>query len=176
MYKTVDAFTEAMTQYIRTTLQQGLYGWQVTDAAVTMTDSGYTSPATTAADFRKLTPLVLMTALRQAGTAVWEPVNRFYLDTPADALTLVLRLLSRHRAVPEPPTTTKAWCTIEGVVPTAEVSRLQQQLPGRTRGEGVLQVQFNRHQPHPGTPPRRPRADNNPLIRKEYLRHVLRRV
>jgi hypothetical protein len=40
------------------------------------TDCGYRAPGTTAADFRKLTPLVLMQALEQAGTVVCEPTVR----------------------------------------------------------------------------------------------------
>ena len=57
-----------------TTLREGLHGWQVTDCVVTMTDCAYSvpdgppsrrGPLSTAADFRKLTPLVLMQALEQ---------------------------------------------------------------------------------------------------------------
>jgi len=51
-----------MDEYVRHTLQEGLEGWQVTDCKVTLTQCGYASPSSTAADFRKLTPLVLMNA------------------------------------------------------------------------------------------------------------------
>jgi ribosomal protection tetracycline resistance protein len=37
-------------------------------------------------DFRGLTPLVLMTALRRAGTRVQEPIARFRLELPADTI------------------------------------------------------------------------------------------
>ena len=53
---------------------------------------------------------------------------------------------------------------------------LQQQLPALTRGEGVLECAFDGYQPVRGTIPTRPRTDHNPLDRKEYLLHVLRRV
>ncbi len=45
-----------------------------------------------------------------------------------------------------------------------------------TRGEGVLEYAFDRYEPVRGTIPTRPRSDHNPLNRKEYLLHVLRRV
>ena len=48
-----------MEAYVREALTEGLAGWQVTDCRVTMTDCGYASPVTTAADFRRLTQLVL---------------------------------------------------------------------------------------------------------------------
>src|SRR5438309_1226341 len=44
-----------MQAFVREALTEGLAGWQVTDCRVTMTDCGYASPATSAADFRRLT-------------------------------------------------------------------------------------------------------------------------
>ena len=54
--------------------------------------------------------------------------------------------------------------------------QLTQQLPGLTRGEGVLEAAFDHYRPVGGPVPSRPRTDHNPLNRKEYLLHVLRRV
>ena len=65
---------------------------------------------------------------------------------------------------------------LEGTIPAARVHELQQQLPGLTRGEGVLESAFDRYEPVSGAVPTRPRTDHNPLNRKEYLLHVLRRV
>lgn len=45
-----------------------------------------------------------------------------------------------------------------------------------TRGEGVLDYAFDCYEPVSGTVPTRPRSDQNPLNRKEYLLHVVRRV
>jgi ribosomal protection tetracycline resistance protein len=65
---------------------------------------------------------------------------------------------------------------VQGEIPAARVHELQQQLPALTRGEGVLECAFERYQPVRGAIPIRPRSDHNPLDRKEYLLHVLRRV
>ena len=65
---------------------------------------------------------------------------------------------------------------LEGEIPAARVHELQQQLPALTRGEGVLECAFDHYQPVRGTIPTRPRTDHNPLNRKEYLLHVVRRV
>jgi ribosomal protection tetracycline resistance protein len=65
---------------------------------------------------------------------------------------------------------------LEGEIPAARIHELQQLLPALTRGEGVLECAFDRYQPVDGTNPTRPRTDHNPLDRKEYLLHVLRRV
>ncbi|MEX2032809.1 MAG: GTP-binding protein, partial [Dehalococcoidia bacterium] len=176
IYKTVDAFVDQMTEYVRETLREGLYGWRVTDCIVTVTNCGYRAPGTTAADFRKLTPLVLMDALKQAGTVVCEPIHRFRLEGPADTYGGVLHVLTQLQAVPHAPTMRGASYTLEGDIPAAQVHALQQQLPGVTRGEGVLECAFDRYEPIRGASPTRPRTDHNPLDRREYLLHVQRRV
>ena len=181
-------FFRAVEETVDETLRQGLFGWQVTDCVVTMTDAysagrhsqGHMafdkSMSTAASDFRGLTPLVLMEALKQAGTTVHAPLHRFTLEAPADTLGALLPLLARLDAVLHSTTTRGTSCVVEGELPAANVHALQQQLPALTRGEGVLEAAFDRYQPLRGAVPTRPRADHNPLDRKEYLLHVLRRV
>ncbi|MDP9333341.1 MAG: GTP-binding protein, partial [Actinomycetota bacterium] len=176
VYKTVEDFRNAVEDTVQKTLQQGIYGWRISDCTVTMTHSGYTSPGSTSGDFRKLTPLVLMSALKQARTVVCEPIHRFHLDGPASSLGPALRLLAQLQAVPQTPILRGSSCTLEGEIPAARVHELQQQLPALTRGEGVLECAFDGYQPVRGTSPTRPRTDHNPLDRKEYLLHVRRRV
>jgi ribosomal protection tetracycline resistance protein len=182
------AFFRAVEDTVRATLRQGLHGWEVTDCTVTMTHSGYLgkhglghqyfnkSISSTGEDFRGLTPLVLMSALRQAGTVVHEPIHRFRLDLPADTLGAVLPVLARLRAVPRAPVARGSWYLLEGELPAARVHELQRELPALTRGEGVLESAFNHYQPVRGPVPTRPRTDHNPLDRQAYLLHVMRRV
>jgi len=61
-------------------------------------------------------------------------------------------------------------------VPVARLHDLERALPSPTRGEGVLETEFDSYRPVTGPPPCRPRTDANPLDRKEYLLHVNRRV
>jgi ribosomal protection tetracycline resistance protein len=132
--------------------------------------------SSTGADFRGLTPLVVMDALTQAGTAVFEPVHRFRLEAPSDGVGPLLAALSRHGAVSHPPAVAGPWCTIEGDLPAAHVHSFRLELPGLTRGEGVLESAFERYRPVAGPLPHRPRTDNNPLDREEYLLRIAGRV
>ncbi|HEY8283468.1 MAG TPA: GTP-binding protein, partial [Chloroflexota bacterium] len=152
------------------------HGWEVTDCVVTLTHSGYASPASMARDFRLLTPLVLMSALREAGTEVCEPLLRFHLEIPAESLGPIMPILARFRAIPRTPEMHGASCTLEGEIPAARVHTLQQQLPMLTRGEGVLEYAFDHYEPVRGTIPTRPRSDHNPLNRNEFPPHVVRQV
>ncbi|MEU2270896.1 translation factor GTPase family protein [Streptomyces olindensis] len=183
------AFFKAVEDTVRETLDQGLHGWRVTDCVVTMTHSGYwprqshahqgfdKSMSSTGADFRGLTPLVLVEALRRAGTRVHEPMHRFRVEAPADTLGALLPVLAGLAAVPETTRNRQDVCVLEGTVPAARVHALGQRLPGLTRGEGELESAFAHYAPvaH-GTVPERPRTDHNPLNRKEYLLNVTRRV
>jgi ribosomal protection tetracycline resistance protein len=181
------SFFAAVEETVQRTLGQGLHGWAVTDCVVTMTHSGYSprqshshatfdkSMSSTAGDFRSLTPLVLMEALRAAGTTVYEPLHRFALELPADALGPVLALLGRLGAVPEPPRTHGAVCVVDGEVPAARVDGLRRRLPALTRGEGVLESDFARYEVVRGPVPRRARTDDDPLDREAYLLRVQRR-
>jgi ribosomal protection tetracycline resistance protein len=184
IYKNREGFAAAMRQYVTETLRQGLHGWQVTDCTVTLTRSGYSiadgppstrGPLSGPQDFRKLTPLVVMTALKRAGTVACEPVHRFRLDTPADTLTVLLPALARLHAVPEVTATGGSWCTLEGDIAATRVHELRQQIPHLTRGEGVMESSFARYDPFHGPAPARPRTGDNPLNREEYLRRVTRR-
>ncbi|MET0833941.1 MAG: translation factor GTPase family protein [Actinomycetota bacterium] len=182
------AFFAAVQDTVTETLGQGLHGWQVTDCVVTMTHSGYSprqshahatfdkSMSSTARDFRQLTPLVLMDALTQAGTRVYEPMHRFQLELPADTFGQVLPVLAGLRAVPRATAPRGSSYLVEGEIPAARVHALTQQLPSLTRGEGVLESAFAHSRPVRGPGPSRPRTDHNPLDRKAYLLHVLRRV
>ncbi|WP_326591789.1 translation factor GTPase family protein [Streptomyces brevispora] len=159
----------AVEETVLETLEQGLYGWQVTDCTVTMTHSGYSSVSSTAGDFRNLTPLVLMAALQQAGTTLYEPMHRFRLELPADALSPLLPVLAHLTAVPGTPSVDGALCVLEGEIPAARVHELRQRLPSLTRGEGLLESAFASHRPVIGSLPRRSRTDRDPLDRKGYL-------
>lgn len=178
------SFLRAVEETATGTLQQGLYGWQVLDCVITLTRSGYVPPppsgwsvfSSSAGDFRNLTPLVLMAALRQAGTVVCEPVSSFWLEIPAICVPAVMTALARLRAVGQTPALTGSSCVIEGEIPSGHVHELQQQLPSLTAGEGILESAFARYQPVSGPPPSRPNRDCNPLNRREYLLRVQRRL
>jgi ribosomal protection tetracycline resistance protein len=182
------AFFKAVEETVHETLRQGLYGWEVTGCTVTMTHSGYwarqshahatfdKSMSSTAGDFRNLTPLVLLDALRQAGSAVYEPLHYFQLELPTVTLGATLPVLTRLRAIPAGTAIRGPVCLLEGEIPAAHVHELQQQLPALTRGEGVLDCAFDHYRPVTGAIPTRPRTDHNPLDRSGYLLRVTRRV
>ena len=164
------AFFTAVEQSVVDALRQGLHGWEISDCIVTMTHSGYwarqshshgtfdASMSSTAGDFRKLTPLVLMAALRRAGTRVHEPIHRFELEIPADTLGPTLTGVAQLRGVPLNVESGHASYVVTGEIAAARVNDLQQVLPRLTHGEGVLISRFERFAPVRGEIPERSRV------------------
>ena len=161
------AFIKAVEETVHRTLRQGLRGWQVTDCVVTLTHSGYTPPppygwsksSSSAGDFRSLTPLVLMAALRIAGTTVHEPIHRVRLEIPADTLGSIIPVLARLDGMVQTTMVRGTTCELDGDIPVSRVHELQQQLPSLTRGEGALESAFDHYRQVTGPVPARPRTD-----------------
>jgi ribosomal protection tetracycline resistance protein len=156
VYKTRDSFREQMERYVRATLREGLEGWQVVDAIVTMTQCAYSvadgppsrrGPTSTAADFRKLTPLVLKQALAQSGTVMCEPTVHVSLEVPTRSVGVVLPALARLGAAVEAPAPRAELTTIEAVMPVTSAGELQRHLAALTGGEGVAESTFAGYQP-----------------------------
>jgi ribosomal protection tetracycline resistance protein len=156
LYKRFELFAQAIDEYVRESLQAGPHGWRVTDCRVTMTDSGYSladgppsrrGPMPTAADIRKLTPIVLAQALTQAGTVVCEPLVRASVAAPATAVGQLLAALGRLGAAVDPPELEDAAATVHALLPAARVTDLQRQLAGLTSGEGALETELAGYRP-----------------------------
>jgi ribosomal protection tetracycline resistance protein len=128
----------------------------------------------TAADFRKLTPLVLMQALEQARTHVCEPVLQLTVELPSRAVSAVLPVLIRLGADTPTPAQAGERATITTTLPAARLTDLQRQLPGLTSGEGVLETEFVGYGPINGSAPTRRRTTPDPLNRKEYMMQLTR--
>jgi ribosomal protection tetracycline resistance protein len=179
------AFLRAIAETVPEALRQGLHGWEVSDCVVTLTHSDYAprqshahqgfskAMSSVGSDFRLLTPLVLMAALRRARTVVCEPVHRYELEIPVAALPAMVPALARLGAPPREQSAEGTAVVLAGRIRAARVHALQTQIPELTRGEGVLESTFDGYEPVRGRPPSRARTDSNPLDRDEYLRETL---
>lgn len=168
------AFHKAIEDTVFQTLKQGLYGWAVTDIIVTLTHTGYASPVTTASDFRNLTRLVLMDALKQAETCVYEPVNEFELTVPEHAISTAMYKLAAIPATFSEPIFNNDSYHLTGSLPVAKTENFQRMLHSFTEGEGIFTTKPAGYKKLKAPFPTRKRVDNNPLNRKDYLLHVLK--
>ncbi|KIV76164.1 Ribosome protection-type tetracycline resistance related protein [Bacillus mycoides] len=168
------AFHKAIEDTVFQTLKQGLFGWEVTDIIVTLTHTGYASPVTTASDFRNLTPLVLMDALKQAKTCVFEPINEFELTVPEHAISTAMYKLAAIPATFAEPTLHNDSYHLTGSLPVAKTEDFKRMLHSFTEGEGIFITKPTGFTKLTAPFPTRKRVDYNPLNRKDYLLRVLK--
>ncbi|MBJ8105723.1 MULTISPECIES: elongation factor G [Bacillus cereus group] len=168
------AFHKAIEDTVFQTLKQGLYGWEVTDISVTLTHTGYASPVTTASDFRNLTPLVLMDALKQAETYVFEPLNEFELTVPEHTISTAMYKLAAIPATFAEPKLYNDSYQLKGSLPVAKTENFKRMLHSFTEGEGIFTTKPTGFTKLKAPFPTRKRVDFNPLNRKDYLLHVLK--
>lgn len=184
LFKTIESFTAHMGSWVSETLDEGLYGWQVTDCVVTMHRCLYgvadgppsRRGATVPSDFRLLTPIVLMEALRAAGSTVCEPMVTASLEVPARAAQTVLAALGRAGASIEDVTARGELARLQATLASDAALRLHRLLPELSGGEGVMETTFSGYRPCTGTSPRRPRTTVDPLDRQAYLAALGRHV
>src|SRR4051794_5748616 len=146
----------------RSALLHGNSGWVIPDAPARMTHSGYLarqshahgtfdkSMSSTAGDFRDLTRQLMALSIARAGTVVCEPIHRFELEVPTDALGPTLALLAQAGGVPlttQPREESGSSIVVTGDVPADAVHRLTLMLPDVTRGEGVLSSRLDHFRP-----------------------------
>jgi ribosomal protection tetracycline resistance protein len=182
------AFFAATWEGVKAALAQGLSGWEIPDARVVLTHTGYwprqsamhqkfnKNVSSVGADFRNLAPVLVHDALRQARTVVCEPVEAFRLEIPAAALPVVTVTLARLAGLV---TGTEAdgaeadgaaALTLTGTIPTRNVQPLLAQLPEQTSGEAVFTSEVTHYTPVIGPPPVRPRVGPDPLDRQTWFR------
>jgi ribosomal protection tetracycline resistance protein len=170
VFNTVLQFEAQMTRFVAEALEEGVHGWRITDCLVTLYDCGYRRTGSTTSDFRRLTPLVLAEAIRQAGVVVCEPMTSVRVEGPADSgrgIAGVIanaggRILGQHSE--------GGRTTIVAFVQAGRVHEVQNRIPGLTGGEGVFETSFAGY--HPVTadpPPARRRTMPNPFNRPRYL-------
>ena len=166
------SFYRAVEETAFETLKEGVLGWQIIDCHVAMTAARQTSPASTAVDFRKLTPLVLATALSSAETILCEPIEHFHIEIPATALAGMHSLLAKSGASMRKSLIDEGLARLEAMMASSMIQVIQRQLPGLSGGAGVLDHVFDHYAPLNGQPHRRARASANPFDRADYLRRM----
>jgi ribosomal protection tetracycline resistance protein len=128
----------------------------------------------TAGNFRKLTPLVLMRAPHNAGTDVREPVEELETEIPEDTFGAVCGALLNARATIRNVSREKSSQNIICEIPTAELRTVEQSLPDLTHGGGGWTSRFAGYAPVTGEAQARARTGPNPFNRNRYLVEVAR--
>ena len=171
------SFQNAIEEAVIKTSKQGLFGWEVTDVKVTLSCGEFFSPASTPADFRNVTPMVLMEALYKAQTVLLEPLHEFDLRIPQNALSKAVWDLETMRATFDNPIVIGDEFSIKGLIPVENSKEYKMKIASYTEGRGMFVTKFYGYKEvSAGFAKARQKTTYDPLNKKEYLLHKLNAI
>lgn len=89
-------YQKQVERLVKQYCQQGLYGWEVTDAEITLIDGKCDNVGSDPSDFNIAIPIALMRAFKDAGMKVLEPNIMYEVTCDKDVYKNVLSLLSNY--------------------------------------------------------------------------------
>ena len=167
------SFQNAVMEGIRYGLEQGVYGWEVTDCRICFEYGVYYSPVSTPADFRFLAPIVLELALKKAGTQVLEPYLSFTLFAPQEYLSRAYHDAVKYDAVIETTSIKNNEAILTGEIPARRIGEYKSDLNFYTNGRSVCLTELKGYQETPGEPAVQPRRPNSRL---DKARHMFQKI
>lgn len=126
--------------------QQGLYGWQITDALITLTEGHCDSVTSEPHHFNIAAPLALMRAIKDAGMNLQEPMIEYEINTPKRYYKDILAITSNLGTYYEKINIINGSVTIPGNAPLSKTSELPAKVTKITEGNGSIIMKPNGYQ------------------------------
>ena len=167
------SFQNAVMEGVRYGMEQGLYGWRVTDCEICFDYGVYYSPVSTPADFRFLAPVVLEQALKKAGTQLLEPYLSFTLFAPQEYLSRAYNDAPKYCAIIESTRLEKDEVIFKGEIPARCIGEYRNDLNFYTNGRSVCITELKGYQETSGEPVFQPRRPNSRL---DKIRHMFQKI
>lgn len=180
VYESVVRSSDLLPQYQNETarrvpeaLQQGLYGWEVTDLKVTLIEGEHHVWHTHPLDFAVATPMGIMDGLARVGTKLLEPILQVRIVVPEENGGRVMNDLVQMRGTFEPPVLQGERMIIEGRLPLATSLDYPVTLSSYTKGRSTFTSFFAGYEEcPPDVTAERTRRGVNPLDQAKYILSV----
>ncbi len=140
-------------------LEQGNYGWALTDMKVTLLDGEHHTIHTHPLDFFVATPMALMDGIRNTGTILLEPMLEARITVPDHLLGQVISDITVMRGVFDSPVMKNGRCMLACCLPVATSLDYPVRLAALSGGRAVYATHFGGYRDCPlelgATTPRR---------------------
>jgi len=168
-------FQNGIYDGIQSALREGLKGWEVTNAKVTITKGEFNSVDSTPSDYRDLTPMVVMEALNIADTKLLWPVNKFKVKIEREHYGKVMSDLLSMKATEVEIKEEHSKIIISGKIPVETSFSYEKRFIAITSGLGMFSQVFEEYEETPlGIHKERNKNYVDPLDRGKYLLSKLR--
>lgn len=151
-------------------LEQGLYGWEVTDFRCTLVGGEHHTIHTHPLDFFVCTPMAFMNGLVQTGSTILEPLLKIRVIAPEDFSGKIFSEIVKMGGEYDSPVIRSGMITAEAVVPVATSMNFPERLAAMTSGKAVLSQVFHGYREcNDGMDHINPRQGVNPLDRSKWI-------
>lgn len=154
------------------TLKQGIYGWEVTDARITLTGGEHHPVHTHPLDFFTATPVAVLRALTDCGSQLLEPYLSVRLGAKEEFLGKVLGQILDMRGEFDSPVLRSGEFWMEAILPVATSLEYPTVFRSLTSGKGLYSASFHGYRPcPPEVKAVLPRRGVDPLDRPRWILH-----
>lgn len=151
-------------------LEQGLYGWEVTDFRCTLVDGQHHIVHTHPLDFFVCTPMAFMNGLKDLGSTILEPLLQMRIIADASLLGKITGEMIRMQGEYDTPLFRGDLVTIEAIAPVATSMEFPVKLASWSSGKAVLSQRFYGYREcRDGLEHISPRRGVNPLDRSKWI-------
>ncbi len=151
-------------------VDQGLYGWEVTDFKATLVGGEHHTIHTHPLDFFVATPMAVMNGFANAGALLLEPYIRVRISADSDLLGRIISDITQMRGEFDSPVIDRTQMTIEASLPVASSLEYPMKLASMSSGRALFFSEFEGYRECPlelgATAKRR---GINPLDRAQWI-------
>lgn len=151
-------------------LEQGLYGWEVTDFKCTLVGGEHHTIHTHPLDFFVCTPMAFMNGLSQIGSTVLEPLLKVRITAPAELSGKLLSEIVKMGGEYDTPVIRSQTVAMEAIIPVATSMDFPTKLAVLSSGKAVMSQSFYGYREcRDGLEHINPRRGVNPLDRSKWI-------
>lgn len=151
-------------------LEQGLYGWEVTDFKCTLVDGEHHTIHTHPLDFFVCTPMAFMNGLAQVGTTILEPLLKIRIIAPEELSGKIFSEIIRMGGEYDSPVVRPGIVQMEAIVPVATSMDFPARMATLSSGKAVVSQSFYGYREcRDGLEHVNPRRGVNPLDRSKWI-------
>lgn len=151
-------------------LEQGLYGWEVTDFRCTLIGGEHHTIHTHPLDFFVCTPMAFMNGLSEIGSTILEPLLKIRVTAPEELSGKIFSEIVKMGGEYDTPVIRSGISTLEAIVPVATSMNFPERLATLSSGKAVLSQNFYGYREcRDGEEHINPRRGVNPLDRSKWI-------
>lgn len=169
----LESYQNEVARRVPEALQQGLFGWEVTDLRVTLVEGEHHVWHTHPLDFALATPMGIMDGLNRIGVKLLEPLLAFKISVPEEHGGKIMNELIAMRGEFDAPQLRGERMELTGKLPVATSLDFPARFGSMTKGRGILSTTFAEYRESPpDVKAERPRRGVNPLDQSRFILYM----